>query len=141
MVISWSQRVLFLFSLLLLAFGTSVVLHVDWFFVFNKKCKHLIRKSYFWVQLCTIFVLWGKNFFIFLNRFAIWLACTGLSKNDFLELDCASTQYFLLKVNAYDVLKKQAFSYNEAVLNVSSVVTSIRNVKNALQCILPQNKQ
>ena len=50
MVPSSSRQDLFLFSLLLLAFGTSVVLHVDWFFVFNKKCKHSIRKSYFYVQ-------------------------------------------------------------------------------------------
>ena len=53
MVVSWSRRVLFLFSLLLLSLIVVSAASVRWsirFFVFSKNCKHLIRKSYFYVQ-------------------------------------------------------------------------------------------
>ena len=42
-----------------LAFGTSVVLPRDWFLLFlTENCKHLIRKSYFYVQSQKLNVLY-----------------------------------------------------------------------------------
>ena len=106
MVPSWSRQGLFLFSLLLLSISIESPrrLSVDLFdFLFLAKiARHLIRKTNFVVQLYTMFVLGALLFDIFelffkrdSDRWPVTLA----SQVVFLNLERASTQYFLLNVH------------------------------------------
>ena len=77
--------------------------------------------------IVTEFLIAQRQSFIFLQ-----------SANCQLNTDLLFTATLLPRVS--QLSKPPGLDDSEAVLNFSSVVTSLRSVKDALQCILPKNK-
>ena len=120
-------------------------------FLFLTKNAGILSENHIFPYNCTHFLYCDLYYFIFLNSFLNETPIAGQSHqpvNAWFEpllsahfLKEHNSIFFTQRSPMTCLKKKTCALYSEAVLNFSSVVTSIRNVKNALQCILPQNKQ